>query len=174
MFQFSRTIPLLIVLSHTVDMPVPPLPINVTSEDQAALRKLLKGGIQQVRVVHRATALLQLAKGLSASQIAEVAPLSAQAIRKLGHRYRRDGLDGVLFEKPRPGAAQLLHDSEKQRIIAMVCSHPPEGRARWTVRLVAEHAVKRKLVPQVGRETIRVLLLHHELKPWREKNVVRA
>ena len=66
----------------------------------------------------------------------------------------------------------MLEDSQKQRIIAMVCSHPPAGCARWTVRLVAEEAVKRKLVPRVGRETIRVLLLHHGLKPWREKNVV--
>ena len=56
----------------------------------------------------------------------------------------------------------------------MVCSQPPEGYARWTVRLVAEQAVKRKLVPQVGRETVRVLLLSHDLKPWREKNVVRG
>ena len=56
----------------------------------------------------------------------------------------------------------------------MVCSDPPEGRARWTVRLVAEEAVKRRVVPRVGRETIRVLLLHHDLKPWREKNVVRG
>ena len=55
----------------------------------------------------------------------------------------------------------------------MVCSAPPEGRARWTVRLVAEEAVKRRLVACVGRETIRLLLLHHHLKPWREKNVVR-
>src|SRR5260370_9012040 len=54
----------------------------------------------------------------------------------------------------------------------MVCSQPPEGQARWTVRLIAEEAVKRKLVPRVGRETIRVLLTSHDLKPWREKNVV--
>ena len=46
------------------------------------------------------------------------------------------------------------------------------GQARWTMRLIAEEAVKRKLVPQVGRETIRVLLSSHDLKPWREKNVV--
>jgi hypothetical protein len=65
-----------------------------------------------------------------------------------------------------------LEPSERQRVIAMVCSDPPQGQARWTVRLVAEEAVKRKLVPKVGRETIRVLLLHHDLKPWREKNVV--
>ena len=74
----------------------------------------------------------------------------------------------------RPGAAEVLDTNQKQRIIAMVCSDPPEGRARWTVRLVAEEAVKRKLVPNVGRETIRILLLHHDLKPWREKNVVRG
>jgi hypothetical protein len=67
-----------------------------------------------------------------------------------------------------------LQESQKQRIIAMVCSDPPEGRARWTVRLVAEEAIKRRLVPSVGRETIRVLLLHHDLKPWRETNVVRG
>src|ERR1039458_10527647 len=70
-----------------------------------------------------------------------------------------------------PGAAEVLEDSQKQRLIAMVCSSPPEGRARWTVRLVAQEAVKRKLVPRVGRETIRILLLSHDLKPWREKNV---
>ena len=43
-----------------------------------------------------------------------------------------------------------------------------------TVRLIAEEAVKRHLVPRVGREAIRVLLLHHDLKPWRENNVVRS
>ncbi len=58
--------------------------------------------------------------------------------------------------------------------MAMVCSDPPPGRARWTVRLIAVEAVKRKLAPKVGRATIRVLLLDHDLKPWREKNVVRA
>lgn len=56
----------------------------------------------------------------------------------------------------------------------MVCSHPPEGAARWTVRLVAEQAVQRKLVPRVGREAVRILLQSHDLKPWREKNVVRG
>jgi putative transposase len=66
---------------------------------------------------------------------------------------------------------KLLDDNQKQRLIAMVCSDPRAGRARWTVRLVAEEAVKRKLVPRVGRETIRILLLSHDLKPWREKNV---
>ena len=72
-------------------------------------------------------------------------PLTAQAIRRIRHRYQQGGLERALYEKQRPGAAALLDDSQKQRIIAMVCSNPPEGRARWTVRLVAEEAVKRRL-----------------------------
>ena len=152
----------------------PPLKIDVAKKDQHELRTLLKGGIQQVRVVLRALALLQLAESASAPQIARVVPLTPQAIRRLGHRYQQAGLDGALYEKQRPGAAEVLDPNQKQRIIAMVCSDPPAGRARWTVRLVAEEAVKRKLAPQVGRETIRILLLHHDFKPWREKNVVRG
>jgi putative transposase len=151
----------------------PPVNFDVAQKDRRELRSLLKGGVQQVRVVLRALALLQLAEGISAPHIARTIPLTPQAIRRLGHRYRKAGLDGALYEKQRPGAVEVLDSSQKQRIIAMVCADPPDGRARWTVRLVAEEAVKRKLVPHVGRETIRVLLLHHDLKPWREKNVVR-
>ena len=152
----------------------PTLSIDVAQRDQRELRGLLKGGVQQVRVVLRSLALLQLAGEASAPQIAKVIPLTPQAIRRLGHRYQEAGLDGALYEKQRPGAAEVLDANRKQRIIAMVCGDPPEGYARWSVRLVADEAVKRKLVPRVGRETIRVLLLHHDLKPWREKNVVRG
>jgi transposase len=152
----------------------PPLRIEVKPKDRSKLTELWRGGLQQVRVVLRSLALLQLAKGVSPPKIASVIPLTAQAIRNLGRRYQQSGLDAALYDKQRPGAAPLLDASQKQRVIAMVCSHPPEGRARWTVRLVTQEAVKRRLVPRVGRETIRILLLDHDLKPWREKNVVRG
>ena len=142
----------------------PALRIEVTKKDRKELKELLSGGVQQVRVVLRALALVQMAKGVSAPRIAGVVPLTPQAIRRVAHRYEQGGLERALYEKERPGTAALLEDSQKQRIIAMVCSDPPEGCARWTVRLV----------PRVGRETVRVLLLHHDLKPWREKNVVRG
>ena len=147
-----------------------PLSIEVAPKDL----KVLAGGVQQVRVVLRTLSLQQLAKGMSAPQIASVVPLTPQAIRNIGHRYQKDGLEAAIYEKQRPGAAALLDQGQKQRIIAMVCTDPPEGRARWTVRLVVQEAIKRKLVPRVGRETIRILLLDHDLKPWREKNVVRG
>jgi len=152
----------------------PPLRIDVTPKDQKELAKLLSGGVQQVRVVLRALALLQLAKGASAPRISQVVPLTSQAIRTMARRYQQGGLESALFEKQRPGAAAVLDDAQKQRIIARVCSDPPQGRARWTVRRVAQEAVQRRLVSRVGRETVRILLLDHDLKPWREKNVVRG
>ena len=93
----------------------PALHIEVSAKDRKVLHKLVSGGVQQVRVVLRALALMQLAEGVSAPRIARMIPLTPQAIRKVGHR--------------------LLDDSQKQRVITMVCSDPPAGRARWTVQL---------------------------------------
>ncbi len=107
----------------------PPLIIDIARKDQKELAKLLSGGVQQVRVVLRALALLQLAKGTSAPQIAGLIPLTSQAIRNIGRRYQQGGLERALYERQRPGAAEVLDESQKQRLIAMVCSTPPEGRA---------------------------------------------
>jgi len=127
-----------------------------------------------VRVVLRSLALCQLHEGKSISEVAANVQLTSKAVREIGRRYEESGLERALYDKHRPEAQSLLDTKQRQRIIAMVCSDPPEGRALWTVRLIGEEAVKRKLAPKVGRETIRVLLLSHEFQPWREKNVVGA
>jgi transposase len=150
------------------------LRVRLKKADRQKLDDILSGGIQPVRTVLRALALEHLHEGKSASEVAGLVRLTPKAVREIGRRYEGVGLDQALYDKPRPGAVPVLEASQRQRIIAMVCSDPPEGRARWTVRLVAEEAVKRKLVPRVGREAVRILLLHHDLKPWREKNVVRS
>ncbi|HWP02630.1 MAG TPA: helix-turn-helix domain-containing protein [Gemmatimonadaceae bacterium] len=150
------------------------MPFRLKTQDARQLEALLHGGVQQVRVVLRAMALLQLDRGASAPEVARTPPLTPQAVRKIAHRYRTGGLARALYDRPRPGAAEVLAPAEKQRIVAMVCSPPPRGRARWTVRLIAQEAVKRKLVPRVGRETIRILLQAHDLKPWRGKKVARG
>lgn len=148
------------------------LQVHLERGHRRKLKSLLSKGIQPVRVVRRALVLSQLHEGKSASQVAPAVQLSEKAVREMGRRYEDGGLDRALYDKPRPGAKPVLDDSQRQRIIAMVCSDPPAGRARWTVRLIAEEAVKRKLAPRVGREAIRVLLQHHDLQPGREKNVV--
>jgi putative transposase len=148
--------------------------VQLKKRDREQLDGMLSGGNQAVRVILRGLALYQLHDGKSVSEVAGNVRLTSKAVREIGWRYEGSGLDRALYDKQRPGAQSLLDDRQRQRIIAMVCSDPPEGRARWTVRLVAEEAVKRKLVPKVGRETVRVLLESHDLKPWREKNVVRG
>jgi putative transposase len=150
------------------------LGVQLKKRDREQLDGMLSGGNQAVRVILRGLALYQLHDGKSVSEVAGNVRLTSKAVREIGWRYEGSGLDRALYDKQRPGAQSLLDDRQRQRIIAMVCSDPPAGRARWTVRLVAEEAVKRKLVPEVGRETVRVLLESHDLKPWREKNVVRG
>lgn len=150
------------------------LRVHLSKRDRKEVQQLLRGGLQPVRVVLRALALWQLAAGQTAAQIAANLDLTPKAVRQIGGRYQHRGLERALYDQQRPGAIPALGASQRQRIVAMVCSDPPEGYGRWTVRLIAQEAVKRKLVPKVGRETIRVLLRGHELKPWREKNVVRG
>lgn len=78
----------------------PPLSIEVTQKDQKELARLLSGGVQQVRVVLRALALLRLAKGASAPRIASVVPLTPQAIRKVGHREAAPRRGGCSRRQP--------------------------------------------------------------------------
>jgi transposase len=150
------------------------LQIELTQRDRRQLDELLSGGLQPVRTILRALALRQMDQGQSTPAVATNLGLSAKAVWQIGTRYEKEGLDRALFDASRPGKASALDQRQSQQIIAVVCSPPPEGRARWTVRLLTEEVIKRKLVPRVGRETIRVLLESHDLKPWREKNVVRG
>jgi putative transposase len=148
--------------------------VQLSRPEQQQLDKLLSGGLQPVRTVLRALVLRQLADGQTIRKVARNVGLTPKTVWLTSQRYQQGGLEGALYERARPGKEARLDTQQRQRIVALVCSPPPEGRARWTVRLLAEEAVKRKLVPGVGRETVRILLESHDLKPWREKNVVRG
>jgi len=148
--------------------------VRLSKLEREQLDELLRGGLQPVRTVLRALVLRQLADGQTIRKVARNVGLTPKTVWLTSQRYQQGGLDRALYERARPGKEARLDTQQRQRIVAMVCSPPPEGRARWTVRLLAEEAVKRKLVPGVGRETVRILLESHDLKPWREKNVVRG
>jgi putative transposase len=148
--------------------------VRLSKREEQELQGLLRSGLQPVRTVQRALALRQLAEGQAIRQVAVNVGLTPKTVWLTSQRYQQGGLERALYERARPGNAALLDGPQRQRIVALVCGPPPEGRARWTVRLLAEEAVKRKLVPRVSRETVRILLENHDLKPWREKNVVRG
>ena len=148
--------------------------VHWKTKDRRQLSGMLTKGRESARVLRRASILRQLDRGQKAAQVAASVGVAAKTVRAVARRYEEEGLESALYERPRPGKQRALDVGQSQRIIAMVCSPPPQGIARWSVRLVAAEAVKRKLAPRVGRETIRILLQSHELKPWREKNVVRG
>lgn len=150
------------------------LVLKLTAGERDELRELLKSGVLPVRTVIRALALLRLDAGLSAPQVAEMLELTGQGVRQIAKRYAEGGLEAAVYEGARPGKKLALDAAQRQRVIALACGPPPPGQARWSVRLLAAEVRKRKLVPGVGREVIRIALQDHDLKPWQEKNVVRA
>ncbi len=116
------------------------------------MQRLLSGGFQAVRTVKRALALLQMEQGQPTPAVGANLMLSAKAVWQVGKRYQQGGVERAVFDAARPGKAPALdmEQQQQQSIFAVVCSPPPEGRARWTVRLLAEEVVRRKLVPSVG------------------------
>ena len=148
--------------------------VQLTKKDRKQIAGMLNKGWESARVLRRALILRQLDQGQTAEPVASQVGVASKTVRAIARRYEDEGLESALYERPRPGQQRRLDTGQSQRIIAMVCGPPPPGQARWSVRLIAQEAVKRKLAPGVGRETIRMLLQSHDLKPWREKNVVRG
>src|SRR6266403_1844723 len=150
------------------------VPLELAAKDRRQLKAMMTGGAQMTsRRWRRIRTLLLLADGLSARATAEAVGTHPREARRVGHRYRAGGLEAALGADPRPPPSKLLDSTQQAAVIAMVCGPPPAGRARWTVRLVAEQAVRRGIAERMGRETARVTLATSGLKPWREKNVVR-
>jgi len=148
--------------------------IKLTKGQRERLEGLLKDKDVVPRQRVRAQVLLLSDSGWKRDDITEATGASTTKITRVRRRFRERGLDAALTEDERSGVPAKISASDEQRIVALVCSAAPEGRSRWTVRLLVEEAVKRKLVKSIGRERLRVILRDHELKPWREKNVVHS
>jgi hypothetical protein len=151
--------------------------LKLTDNDRAALRAMGGGSTREkltARKWRRVRTLLLLDAGNSVRATALAVGGYPREVSRVGKRYLARGLEAALTEDPRPHPDRKLDSTQEAAIVAMVCGPAPEGCARWTVRLIAEHAVKKRIVDKVGRETIRVLLANRGAKPWREKNVVRS
>jgi hypothetical protein len=149
--------------------------LKLTKKDRAELVAMQrKGKLLSARSWRRVRVLELLDQGRSVRATAKAVGTFPREVSRVGKRYVARGLRAALTDEPRAKPEPCLDSVQRAAIVAMVCGPAPEGRARWTVRLVAEHAARRGIIPKVGRETIRVVLATHDLKPWREKNVVRA
>ena len=82
---------------------------------------------------------------------------------------RAGNLEAALSEAPRPGASRKLSSKEEALLVATACSKPPQGRARWTLELLAGELVSLTEHASVSRETVRRRLAENHLKPWRKE-----
>ena len=148
--------------------------VKIKSADKKKLKELLSRGRESVRVIKRALVLQAQEEGKSPAKAAEAVGVSLSTAERTARRYLEGGLQRALWEAPRPGKERTFKPRQAQQLVAMLCGPSPSGRARWTIRLAAEEIVKRGVVPKAGRETVRVVMCNHSLKPWREKNVVHT
>lgn len=148
--------------------------VRLNVRQRRKLRALLKGQEASARERIRGQILLLSDKGWGRVAIADATEASVSTVGRVRQQYGDDGLDAALGELPRSGTPSKLTPRQEQEIAAVACSSPPEGFARWSLRLLTEEVHRRGIVKSVSRELIRVVLHRHELKPWLEKNVVRS
>lgn len=147
---------------------MPPLTLKLKPSDLTEIRYRLS--IEEPRVIRRANILNCLHLGYASAQIAQILNVDPKTVTNVGNAYLEGGLDSALYDEERSGRPIDFDDRERSRIVAMVCSQPPRGFYRWTLDLIVEEAQKRELVDgQISRETVRVILQEHDLKPWQEK-----
>lgn len=148
--------------------------VKLTSKDRKKVLFLIRQGKESGRVIKRALVLRMMDQGTASPQVAQTLGMTAMSARNIAWNYDSDGLEAALYDRPRPGQPRRMEPKEISQIVAMVCASPPEGYAQWSVRLIAEEAVRRKIVGRTNRESIRLILKNHELKPWLKKNVVHG
>lgn len=136
----------------------PPQPIHLSDEEKHYLETFVSQGKRSARAIKRAHVLLQRHAGQRPHQSAESAGVSLGTVYNVCRRYRAEGVVAALAEKPRSGQPAKLTLRQQAELTVLACSEPPDGRARWTVRLLRDQAVELKLVDEVGRETIRQFL----------------
>jgi hypothetical protein len=147
--------------------------LRLKAKERREIARVMRGAIA-ARTWKRMRVLQMLDEGNTLEATAKALGTYPREVRRVGWRYLERGLEAALIDERRPHPPRLLDAKQEAAVVAMVCSSPPEGYARWTVVLATVEAQRRRIVAKVGRETIRRVLADHELKPWREKNVVRS
>ena len=129
--------------------------VHLTSEERTELLAVTRRGKASARRIKRALVLLAADDGDKDQQIAAKARVSLRTVEGLRRRFVEEGLEATLSDRPRPGKARLMDGHQEAYLIALTCSTPPPGRARWTMQLLANRLVELKVVESISDETVR-------------------
>ncbi|MGH9312693.1 MAG: IS630 family transposase [Vicinamibacterales bacterium] len=143
--------------------------VTLTPEERTQLRALVTGGKIGVRRIKRAQILLAADAGVTDDAISRSVAVGTATVYRTKRRFVEEGLEPALSEEPRPGAARKLSAVDEGMLIGVACSKPPEGRARWTLQLLADEVVSLTAHETLSDETVRRRLAEVAFKPWQEK-----
>lgn len=132
--------------------------VRFTEEERDQVTQTVRRGVAPVRQVTRARVLLKADEGWDDGAIAEALDIGVSTVWRTRKRYVEEGLDNALHERPRPGAHPKLDGKQEAHLIAVACSTPPEGHARWTLRLLAGKVVELGLAEEYSYEAVRRVL----------------
>ena len=116
--------------------------VTLSPQERLDLRAFVKGGSKKVRRIKRAQVLLATDAGATDQQIATSVSVGTSTVFRTKRRFVEEGLEAALSEEPRPGGDRKLSSKEEALLVAVACSAPPKGRARWTLELLAGRMVR--------------------------------
>ena len=134
--------------------------VTLTQAERAELHDFVHKGTVSARKLTRAHILLHADAGATDAAIATALHVSERTVERVRQRFVERGLEQALGRKPqdRPSRERKFDGAAEARLIALACSAPPTGRARWTMKLLADKLVELEVVDAIAGETVRQVL----------------
>lgn len=139
-------------------MPRKAQPVSLTDDELRSLTTLTKRGAAPAREQTRARILMLLHRGRMPDAVASALQVGVATVFNIKRRYLSEGLTAALRDKPRSGKPASIDGAARAKITALACSAAPEGRARWSLRLLADRAVELGLVSAISHNTVKEVL----------------
>jgi transposase len=131
--------------------------IQLTETDRERLETLISKGELKAKTYRRALGLLELDRGKTYTVVAETLGIALNTLSGWAAQYREKGLK-MLDDKPRPGRPIKISGDQRAKITALACSEPPEGYARWHLRLLADKAVELGYCDEISHTEVASIL----------------
>ena len=139
-------------------MPAKLYRVNLTEAEREHLLGITRRGQSSGRKVKRSLILCKADEGLTDQQVAKALMVGPATVGRVRQRFVEGGLERALDDLPRLGQRPKLDGRQEAHLVAVACSAAPEGHTRWTLRLLADEAVKLELTDSISRETVRQVL----------------
>lgn len=137
--------------------------VRLSEDERFQLNELVQSGrIAAYKRLH-AQILLKadigtIGPGWNDARIAEAFDISIRTVERVRERLCLNGLDAAIDRAVGSGKARTFDGVQEAHLIALACSNPPEGYARWTLRLLADQFVRLEYIDSVSHETVRQVL----------------